>query len=136
MREELMECIKDTTRGIGPKTRDLMREYLGDSNAVAVDRHIMNYVCNVAGLCHVGKKKGKPITKKQYDDIKDTVRKIAKRYDVTPAELQVSLWLKEACQSQMQKRKSNKMWLGRGETIDCCKYQSCSLPKEQETLKI
>jgi len=127
VRDELMNCIKDEVRGIGPKTRDLMREYLGDPDAVAVDRHIMNYVCNVAGLCFPGKKKGKPITMKQYEKIKETVQDIAKKFDVTPAELQVSLWLKEACQSQMKKGKSDKLWLGKDKTVDCCDYQTCRL---------
>ena len=124
-RNKLMNCIAITTRGIGQKTRDLMLEYLGDQNAVAVDRHVMNYVCNIKGVCYPGKQKGKPITAKQYSEIKKEVRKIARSEGITPAHLQVAIWLKEACKAHVKVQRKTTMWLGEGKTVNCCEEQQC-----------
>ena len=48
-RERLMDCARGAF-GIGEKTIDLMKEYLGDNEAVAVDRHVGHWTCKDAEI--------------------------------------------------------------------------------------
>lgn len=49
----MMRCLRNLPStpgaGIGPKSRNLLAEYLGCEHAVAVDRHVGNFVANSAG---------------------------------------------------------------------------------------
>ena len=56
--DALTACVRREKTGIGPKAGALMREYLGDDDAVAVDRHIFDAACRLSG--HGCKMKLKP----------------------------------------------------------------------------
>lgn len=45
-RDKLYRCLRYGKTGVGVKAADLAREYLGDPEATAVDRHVMNYACS------------------------------------------------------------------------------------------
>jgi endonuclease III len=124
-RETAMKCLDSHQSQIGRKTKDLMREYLGDNNAVAVDRHVMDWVCNTANICFTGKVKGKPISPKEYERIKLEVRKLARKHHVDPAVLQVTLWLKGVCKSKTERRTGDNIYLGEGKSVKCCGELSC-----------
>jgi len=112
------------------KTRELVREYLGDDEAVAVDRHVMktlmllfDYVPSIIGpkgrvrgalidevrdarndyrKLYFGREAESYATIASYERPKavEYVRRIAREAGVKPAELQVGMWLWSKCLSE------------------------------------
>jgi endonuclease III len=116
--------------GFGQKSSDLVREYLGDDDAVAVDRHVGSYVCVNRGFCPVMKKGGKfkftkegEIPPNIYRQISQQIRDIAGGCSVKPAEVQVDAWLKGVCDARLDPKKKNlkPVFIGRGKFVDCRK---------------
>lgn len=131
-REKLVGCLqksgvqrtvaggKRTGVGFGQKILDLTREYLGDSNAVAVDRHVKNWACKRAKLvCPKNPKELKrdSVTAKTYRAVADAVRRKASECGLKPAELQVAAWLSGACREEAPKGKP--LYIGKGKSIYC-----------------
>lgn len=116
--------------GMGGKIRELVREYVGDPNGVALDRHVTRWLCEDEGVVDQGNearkacvnaitKKGKPVRCKgdvkfttnsefggSYAVLKKAFLKKAKQKGVTPAHLQVSAWWARVCGNSMA------VWLG------------------------
>jgi endonuclease III len=117
---------KVQSAGFGQKTSDLVREYLGDNNAVAVDRHVGAYVCNTRGFCPVMKKGGKfnfdreaQIPPHIYRQIANEIRAIAKECHKKPADVQVAAWTKGVCDSRLREHMNPRFFVGEGKYVDC-----------------
>jgi len=132
---ELVACLDDI-KGIGNKMLNLFLEYIGDSDAVAIDRHIGDFMCNDLEVYCPPKgvfKKGKSIPDKMYRDMIEIFRTTSEECGLEPAHLQVSAWAKKACEARMKATKMPRkrvLYLGRGKVLDCNVYN----PK-QRTLK-
>jgi len=128
--EEFLKAL-DNVRGFkgAPKIRALMREYWGEEDAIAVDRHVANWACNDAGIvCPTDGKgnkvtfqKGEPIPDDFFENVADAVRMYADRCGVKPIEMQVAAWMKGACASNAYKP----LYLGEGEggIIQCALFK-------------
>jgi hypothetical protein len=102
---------------MGPKGKDLMREYLGDDNAVAVDTHVRRWVCEEAKLyCPTRELTGRAY-QEEYNHTRDVLREAADDCDIKPIVLQVAAWINGVCRD----RKYNPVFLGDGHTIMCQK---------------
>jgi len=115
-------------KGIGLKGSQLIREYLGDENAVAVDRHVFNYVCGKnPEWCKEARKKiqwrshGMWIPEDVQRDAADIVRAMAFECGKTPADIQTAAWLKGACESARVRKavKKARVWLGPDKVVHC-----------------
>jgi len=93
--------------GLGSKSIALLKEYLGDPDAVAVDRHVLNFLCEAGrGFCMVNPKtfKRQRWTDKAVMPSKPLVRaatkvmqNLAHECGVSAAELQVAVWTQSVC---------------------------------------
>lgn len=123
-RRQFLACAEDAN-GIGRKTHDLMAEYLGDKSAVAVDRHVMDWACNSAGVCPVDKVKGDRISDDDYDRVEKAVRKTAEEKGLDASELQVSAWISGVCKSNP----NDNVYIGDGLVVECGQRTHKSLDK-------
>jgi hypothetical protein len=129
---EIVSCMEDV-KGIGNKMLNLMLEYIGDKDAVAIDRHIGDFMCNNMKVYCPSKgafKKGASIPEKQYIEMLEVFRRSAEECGLDPAELQVSAWLKKACEARIAATKMPRkrtLYLGRGKVMDCGIY----MPKQK-----
>ena len=118
---------KIQSAGFGQKTSDLVREYLGDEQAVAVDRHVGDYICKKRGFCPLMKKGGKFKFEKErdipphiYRQISQQVRHVAKQCRKTPADIQVPSWLRGVCDSRLYQRPGpTNIFIGEGKYVNC-----------------
>jgi len=142
--DKFMESIRDV-KGfkVARKIRAMMREYWGDENAIAVDRHVANWACNDAKLVcarnqRTGEKKdwkqGDHIPEHFFNAVADSVRGEATKCEITPATLQVGAWMHGACKSRTGGTAGlsgvafgEKLSLGKGNTIDCSKLPHASM---------
>lgn len=113
-REDFIDCVDEDVTGIGRKTKDLMRLYLGDEEAVAVDRHVADWACKNTNVCH-DIKKGSRISKDEYRELKEIVRNEAGKHDMSPAKLQVSAWVSGACKA----KGSEPLFIGDDMVVEC-----------------
>jgi hypothetical protein len=148
--DAFMESLREV-KGfkVARKIRAMMREYWGDKDAIAVDRHVANWACNDAKLVcarnmRTGKKKdwkqGDHIPEHFFNAVADSVRGEASKCEITPATLQVGAWMHGACKSRTGgsagisgEAFGNKLSLGRGNIIDCSRLPHASMdrtPKE------
>jgi len=146
-REKLVKCMVDKARGpieegtqrggIGRKTSDLMREYLGDDEAVAVDRHVLRWVCEDAKVyCPIDLKTGKPLGSLEeleyggtargykipdeiYEACAEALREEARHCGIMPTQLQVGVWLKGVCGAPKRPRGPIFLGKGRGGLVTC-----------------
>jgi endonuclease III len=142
--EAALDCTDYTQlAGVGRKGANLMREYLGDENAVAVDRHVWKYACMYRGFCPVGEhgeelkvtygNHGVRIPEKVQVAVEGYIKDIAAECDKTAAEVQVAAWLKGACDSKIEERIKKRggdpqIYLGEDFSVNCGKrfYESPS----------
>lgn len=126
-REAAMACSdltrKNRLHGFGRKGTQLMREYLGDENAVAVDRHVYTYMCLKYGVCPpctADPGFGIGFSDKSQRIVEEALAVEAKKCGKTPVEMQVAAWLKGACDSRMNSARSGtNIYLGEDMIIDC-----------------
>ncbi len=139
-RENPLACTAPgRIKGIGLKGSQLMREYLGDDNAVAVDRHVFGYVCKHRPewckkvMPRIQLQKGKiTIPEDVQKEAADHVRYMAFECGKTPADIQTAAWLKGACEGALKhaKRPSDAVvWLGPEKKIYCAK-KSIEAPRK------
>jgi hypothetical protein len=106
--------------GFGKKITDLMREIMGDDDAVAVDTHVSRWLKDIVKIYNFRDPKtkrqliergehGAEISDKAYKIAQEKIRKKAKEWGVTPAELQITAWLLGAC----SERNYGKLMIGR-----------------------
>lgn len=138
-REKLVNCLKQsgvkrvvaggkkTGAGFGQKILDLTREYLGDQNAVAVDRHVRNWACKKAKLvCPKNPKelKTEAVTPATYRAVVHAIRTKARECGLTPAQLQVAAWLSGSCKEAGFKAKP--LYIGEGMSVRCVRTEQLS----------
>lgn len=114
-REELVQRIEEEAHGINQKTADLLREYLGDEDAVAVDRHVWRWLNNQGGAPHPQEQARTMPSKTDYFFLSEVLRNIAKTCGREPVHQQVAAWLKGACDA----KPTDTILLGEGHTIFC-----------------
>ena len=135
--EAALDCTDYTrTKGVGRKGANLMREYLGDEDAVAVDRHVWKYACVYKGFCPIGpggkelkvrySNHGVSIPEPVQEAVEGYIKAIARECDKTPSDIQVAAWLKGACDSKMEERikkrgASPEIFLGDDFSVNCGK---------------
>jgi len=113
--------------GMGRKGIALMREYLGDEDAVALDRQVYKFLVDKHGFIpSIEPRKGNhgiSIPDKVQMEGEYEIKKLAQDCGVKPVEIQVAAWLWGACESRTRERKKHRgratVWLGPGKTIDC-----------------
>jgi hypothetical protein len=125
--------------GMGRKGTALMREYLGDDNAVALDRQVYKYISEKHGFIPSVKPRltnhGMSIPDKAQEEGEYLVKKLAAECDMTPADLQVAAWTWGACDSRTRTRRkhrgSSTVWLGPDFVLDCDDREKYYLAKGQ-----
>ncbi len=90
---------KSETAGFGQKISEMFREYFGDDEAVAVDRHIAAYLKKRAGAYKFPRSDAKKGTVHPKDFVQaiKVMRRLARECGVKPAALQVAAWHAGAC---------------------------------------
>ena len=120
-------CANRDVKGIGRKGRNLVLEYLGDDNAVAVDRHVFNYLNLYRGWTPPRKvvwgSHGIRVDDEEIQEAAEKeIKRIAHECGKKPSEVQVAAWLKGACDARL-KAKGRKgkpvVWMGEDKIIQC-----------------
>ena len=89
-KKALREWIVDNVKGLGYKEVSHFLRNIGFDDYAIIDFHIVDIVAK-----HNLIEKPKTITKKKYLEIEDLLRKLAKKTDLTLAELDLYLWYLE-----------------------------------------
>lgn len=146
--DALVRCMVEHARGprdegskaggIGPKTRNLLYEYIGDPTAVAVDRHVFRFLCN-NGIYVPKDEKGRPLAdccdsflkdpahpqagynlgEPWYSRAKDAFLEYAADCGANPVDLQVGAWFKGVCGSEPGRARA--VYLGKNGYFPCVK---------------
>jgi len=105
-RDAAWNCAGPVYKGVKRKNSNLMREYLGDENAVAADRHVFTYVCVKKGVCPPYRKtnKGIMVPDSSQAIVEDEIRRIARECGKKPIDVQVAAWLRGTCDSRRTRR--------------------------------
>ena len=122
-RNQFLKCAKEI-EGVGRKLIDLAAEYLGDDNAVAVDRHVARWAVKTGvykpktpaeeeRIWEVGR-----ISPLVYNKIAEAIRKVAEQVGVKPAEFQVGVWHITKCEPR-GKWRPTKIEYVRGKAVAC-----------------
>ena len=115
---EFVNCL-GKSHGVGIKGLDLAREYLGDPEAVAVDRHVMDWAVNKADIYDPKRwrRKGDSIAIPDYLGAQEATRLYAGDCGAeTPADLQVGAWMSGVCETR------NVVKVGAGASFSCQPY--------------
>jgi len=127
-RDAALECAAPNQfKGIGRKGAMLMREYLGDPNAVAVDRHVYNYLIQKHGFIPSEQPRhtshGVNISDKVQREASWYLTKIAHECGREPVDVQVAAWLWGACHARTRAKRRHRgeplVWMGDELIIDC-----------------
>jgi len=122
-RKEFLECASGI-EGVGKKLIDLAAEYLGDDDAVAVDRHVARWAVKTGiykpktpaeeeRIWEVGR-----ISPTVYDKIANAVRVAAREAGFKPAEVQVGAWHTMKCEPK-EKWRPLRIEYVRGKAVAC-----------------
>ncbi len=87
---ELREWMVKNIKGIGYKEASHFLRNIGYENLAIIDFHIFDIL-----IKHGMIKNSKTLTKRRYLEIEDTLRRIAKRLNLSLAELDLYLWFSE-----------------------------------------
>ena len=88
--DELREWLIENIRGIGPKEASHFLRNIGYTNFAILDFHIIDILIR-NGLF----KKRKPLSKREYLEIEEVLKKIARKVNLNLAELDLYLWYME-----------------------------------------
>ena len=88
--KELRKCFKDNIFGFGMKESSHFLRNIGYKNLAIVDSHILDVLHNNNIF-----PKPKTITEKRYEEIENILEDIAKKLDMSLAELDLYLWYME-----------------------------------------
>lgn len=123
--DALSTRLMEEFKGVGLKTKNLVDEYFGDDEAVAVDRHICKFLVeehemrpfkkphrkthydeqDSVQICRGNDprktKTSRSMTEKEFTQMKEKFQEVAEDCDELPADYQVAVWLKQACLSRL-----------------------------------
>ena len=88
--KEIREWLVKNIKGLGYKEASHFLRNIGFENLAIVDFHIVDILTRYDVI-----KKPKTLTRKKYLEIENILKEIAKKLDITPAELDLYLWCAE-----------------------------------------